>query len=121
MADDITKFKSGAENGKTLEQLAEEAEEMEEGTYVRGSNRQLSFDVGGKADDLLSSKIILAGEQFPVLGQFPQGKRIRLTVEIEIGDITFQQVKDKAGNVVGRRRIHKAAMVQAPEVDRPAK
>jgi hypothetical protein len=106
------------DTGKTLEELAEEA--AADPPFMRGSTRQLSFDVGGR-DDLISSRIKIPGGEFPLLGQFPQGKRIRIELDIEIEDIHFKAVRDREGLKVGRERIHKAVVIDQPKIADPKK
>jgi hypothetical protein len=97
--------------GKTLEELAEEANEEAPG-FMRGSNRQLTLDVGGRTEDITASRIKIKGGDFPLIGQFPQNKRVRITMEVEI--ISFKTVRDRDGFRVGRDRIHHAVIVETP-------
>src|SRR5574338_1069400 len=100
--------------GKTLEELAKEAAPEDNG-FMQGSSGQLSLDVGGR-DDLIGSRIKIASGDFPLAGQFPQGKRVRIEMEIEIDEIHFKTVRDRDGLHMGRDRIHRAVITEPPKI-----
>lgn len=107
------------DTGKTLDELTAEA--AADPPFMRGSSRQLSFDVGGRADDLIGSRLKIPSGDYPLLGQFPQGKRVRVILELEIEDIHFKSVRDREGMRVGRDRIHQAVVIDQPKIDQPKK
>lgn len=91
--------------GKTLEQLAEEAQDEMPG-FIKGTSTQLSLDVGGKPPT--GSELKIKAHTLPIQGQFPKNKRISFLVEVEVEAIHFKTVRDKDGFVVGHDRIHHA-------------
>lgn len=95
--------------GRTLEQLAEEARELAEDMpgFIRGSNPQLSFEIGGRGKPD-SSEIKVKGSSFPMLGQFPKNKRVKFLIDTEIETITAKTDRDKDRYVVGHTRVHHA-------------
>lgn len=91
--------------GKTLEQLAEEAQDEMPG-FIKGSTTQLSLDVGGKAPT--GSELKIKAHSLPIQGQFPKNKKISFLVEVEVEAISFKTVRDSEGYVLGHDRIHHA-------------
>jgi hypothetical protein len=81
-------------------------EDEPEGLYTV-SPRQLSFDVGGEKPTDSTLKVV--GGQIEVRGSFQKGERIRATIELTVGEVSFRDKRDsKTDEVVGCTRAHKA-------------
>src|SRR4051812_44620314 len=91
--------------GKTLEEIAEQAQDETPG-FIKGTSTQLSLDVGGKQPT--GSDLKIKERSLPIQGQFPKNKRISFLVEVEVETINFKTVRDKDGFIVGHDRIHLA-------------
>lgn len=90
--------------GKTLEELASEANQGM--GFLKGSNPQLTLEVGGKPPT--GSELKIKASTFPIDGQFPKNKRIKIEMEIEVEAVTVKTERDSDDYIVGHTRVHTA-------------
>jgi hypothetical protein len=93
----------GDPTGRSIEDLADEYVPP---FFVRGSQPQLSLDVGSEVS-VVGSVLKIKAQEVPLLGQYKVGERVRLLVEVEVEDVNFKGIRSKyTGDLVGLDRIH---------------
>ena len=101
------------ESGQSIEDMQPEAIL---GAPIVGTDEQLSFDLGSEyqlSDSTLKISTIPA---MSVHGQFAEGDRVRVIVEIEVEYVSFPPIKDR-GFRVGTERRHFGQVLSAAPVD----
>jgi hypothetical protein len=86
------------------------------GAALNGTSEQLTFDLGSEFS-LSESTLKLA--QIPTMtvrGQFNEGDRVRVIMEIEVEYVSFPPIKDR-GFRVGTERRHIGQVMSAAPVD----
>jgi hypothetical protein len=102
------------ENGtQTIEGM--EAEGAVPGAMLIGTEEQLSFDLGSQYGLKESSVKLLAPSAFAVEGQYQEGDRIQIVLDVEIEYIAFPPLRDR-GFRVGTERRHFATVLAASQV-----
>lgn len=112
--------KSGNGNGNGLvdpetgEQVSIEDMEPETalGTALVGTEEQLSFDLGSEYQLSESTLKLTAVPSMTVDGQYREGDRVKVVLEIEIEYVAFPPVKDR-GFRVGTERRHFGQVLSA--------
>lgn len=80
---------------------------------------QLTFDVGGKAPD--GSTLRVVGGRIEIPGEFEKGDMLKIEMLVEVRAVEFADEVDKKTNqVVGCERRHKASPVRPPSVRKAA-
>jgi len=108
--------KAQQNNGSTqsIEDMA--GDETVLGAAINGTSEQLSFDLGSEYN-LTDSTLKLA--QIPTMtvnGQFSEGDRVKVLLEIEVEYVSFPPIKDR-GFRVGTERRHIGQVMSAAPVD----
>lgn len=91
-------------SGRTLEQHANGNSEMPKIGELR---TQLSLDVGGHEPSISLMKFT---GSLPLGGEYEKGDLVRFVVTARIGSVTFKDVEDKHGYIVGTERVHSAKL-----------
>lgn len=109
------------ENGKRAEQeQTEEYVSIEEmgivmpGPALPGSQQQLSFDLGSDYNLALATLKLGAIPPLSVEGQFREGDRVRVELEVEVEYVSFPPVKDRGFRVGTERRHHGLVLSAVP-------
>lgn len=76
------------------------------GHPLQGTEQQLSFDLGSEYDLSDSTLKLPPVPLMTVEGQYQEGDRIKLVLEIEVEYIAFPPVKDRGMRVGTERRHH---------------
>ena len=98
--------------GKTIEQLAEEAdlEAQDSEVYIEGTTGQLSLAVGGRKPD--TSVFKMKGGEVKIRdGQFTKGESVWCRVLLRVDEIKFVDGHDEFGTVNSTKRVHVAKPV----------
>ena len=104
----------GDPTGRTLEDLTDEYTPP---YLVRGSQQQMSLDIGAEGQAVVSSILKLKADKFPIVGQYKFGEKVRLTIEVEIEDVDFKAIRSSyTHEIVGMERIH-TAFIEACKSD----
>jgi hypothetical protein len=82
------------------------------GSPIEGTAEQLSFDLGSEWDLSDSTLKLAPVPPLAVQGQFSEGDRVRVVLEIEVEYIAFPPIKDK-GFRVGTERRHFGQILSA--------
>ena len=93
--------------GKSLEDM--HPDDFFDGLF--GSDPQMSFDLG--SDFIVSRSSLKIGPipEIPVRGQWKDGEKIRLEIEVQIEQVHFKPVTTKTGQRVGTERHHRAVVL----------
>jgi hypothetical protein len=86
------------------------------GVALPGSQEQLTFDLGSEYNLALSTLKLGTVPSLSVDGQFHEGDRVRVVLEIEVEYIAFPPIKDR-GFRVGTERRHHALVLSAEPVE----
>jgi len=103
------------ENGHADEHIAIE-DMTAEGPALLGTEEQLSFDLGSQYNLAMSSVKLGSIPLIAVDGQYQEGDRLRVTLEVEVGYISFPPIKDR-GFRVGTERRHHADIISVSPVN----
>ena len=101
----------GDEEGKSIDDLAEDETF---GYELRGTEEQLSFEVGSEYELRSAFVKIPAAGELGVVGQFREGDRIKVLLEIEVEHVSFPPIKHK-GFRVGTERLHHVQIIDAAQ------
>jgi hypothetical protein len=104
------------QNGNTQSIEDMQQDETVLGAAINGTSEQLSFDLGSEYS-LSESTLKLA--QVPTMtvhGQFSEGDRVKVMLEIEVEYVAFPPIKDR-GFRVGTERRHIGQVMSAAPVD----
>lgn len=111
---DTGEVKEANLDDKSLEDLA--AEDVF-GSALTGTEEQLSFDLGGAQFRLASSTLKLTAiPAITVDGQFQEGDRVRVVMDVEIEHIAFPPIKSR-GFRVGTERRHVGTVLAVEQQD----
>jgi hypothetical protein len=86
------------------------------GAALPGSQEQLSFDLGSEYNLALSTLKLSSIPSLAVDGQFHEGDRVRVVLEIEVEYVAFPPIKDR-GFRVGTERRHHGLVLSAEPVE----
>lgn len=77
---------------------------------LKGTETQMDFNLGSSYEVRQSTlKVPMITKN--VTGQFADGDRVKLLVEVEVEDFNFKPITDRTGNKLGVERIHKAVVI----------
>lgn len=93
----------------SIEMMTEEAVG---GTPIGGTEEQLSFDLGSEFALSDSTLKLTAVPVMTVEGQFQEGDRIKIVLEVEVEHLAFPPIKSR-GFRVGTERRHIAQVLSA--------
>lgn len=85
---------------------------------IEGATGQLSLAVGGRKPD--SSEFKLKGKSVPVEGQYQKGDLVRLEVIVRVGELSFVDKVDNAGEVTHTTRRHHGLVQSARRIPDPS-
>jgi hypothetical protein len=85
-----------------------------EGPALPGSQEQLSFDLGSEYNLALSTLKLSSIPPLAVDGQFSEGDRVRVVLEIEVEYVAFPPIKDRGFRVGTERRHHGLVLSAEP-------
>lgn len=85
-----------------------------EGSALPGSQQQLSFDLGSEYNLAFSTLKLGAVPALRVDGQFHEGDRVRVILEIEVEYVAFPPIKDRGFRVGTERRHHGLVLSAEP-------
>lgn len=77
-----------------------------------GTDDQLSFDLGSDYTVARSSIKIGSIPEIPARGQWKDGEKIILQIEVEVDGILFKPITTKGGARIGTERHHKARVLR---------
>ena len=110
-------------NGQVTDEAGEEhvsIEDMEPetslGAALIGTDEQLSFDLGSEYQLSDSTLKLATIPSLGVNGQYSEGDRIKVILEVEIEYIAFPPIKDR-GFRVGTERRHYGQVLSAAPVE----
>lgn len=83
---------------------------------LEGTEEQLSFKTGSEFNLADSTLKIAAIPPLTVRGQYKEGDRIQVVVEVEVEHISFPPIRDR-GFRVGTERRHHASPLAAHQAD----
>lgn len=86
------------------------------GAPLVGTDEQLSFDLGSEYQLTDSTLKLTAIPQMSVQGQYQEGDRIKVILEVEVEYLSFPPVKDR-GFRVGTERRHFGQVLSAAPVE----
>lgn len=86
------------------------------GASLTGTQEQLSFDLGSEYQLSDSTLKLTAVPSMSVDGQYSEGDRIKVVLEIEVEYIAFPPIKDR-GFRVGTERRHFGQVLSAAPVE----
>lgn len=86
------------------------------GASLTGTEEQLSFDLGSEYQLSDSTLKLATVPSMSVSGQFSEGDRIKVVLEIEVEYISFPPIKDR-GFRVGTERRHFGQVLSAAPVE----
>jgi hypothetical protein len=87
---------------------------MVPGSALPGSQEQLSFDLGSEYNLALSTLKLTGVPSLSVDGQFHEGDRVRVILEIEVEYVAFPPIKDRGFRVGTERRHHGLVLSAEP-------
>lgn len=102
-------------DGKALDDM--EPDDFFDGLF--GTDPQLTFDLGSDFVVHRSSLKIGAIPEIPVRGQWKDGEKIVLEIEVEVEQIHFKPVTTKTGQRIGTERHHKAVVLRCDTPEPP--
>jgi hypothetical protein len=108
-------------NGQVVDEQGEK-ESLEDmdvavlGSPIVGTAEQLSFDLGSEYDLSDSTLKLAPVPPMAVQGQFAEGDRIKVVLELEVEYVAFPPIKDR-GFRVGTERRHFAQVLSAAPLD----
>jgi hypothetical protein len=118
-----TMAKSGGNNGssglvdpETGQSIEDMDPEQTLGAALAGTEEQLSFDLGSEYQLSESTLKLTAVPSMSVDGQYREGDRVKVVLEIEVEYVSFPPVKDR-GFRVGTERRHYGQVLSASTVD----
>jgi hypothetical protein len=85
-----------------------------EGSALPGSQQQLTFDLGSEYNLAFSTLKLGAVPSLRVDGQFHEGDRVRVVLEIEVEYVAFPPIKDRGFRVGTERRHHGLVLSAEP-------
>ena len=85
-----------------------------EGSALPGSQQQLTFDLGSQYNLAFSTLKLGAVPALRVDGQFHEGDRIRVILDIEVEYVAFPPIKDRGFRVGTERRHHGMVLSAEP-------
>jgi hypothetical protein len=101
---------------QTIEEMVEEAPSRSDlrDYAIQGTQEQLSFDLG--SEYALRDSSLLIGKLPPITveGQYQEGDRLKVLVEVEISYLAFPPIKHKGFRVGTERRHHGEAVGITP-------
>ena len=113
LEDQVQQEQADYEEGKTVEDLAEEPQPEEPTPPMQvpleGFGDTITTTPGG--DRPKSSSVALRGGKLSVEGEFKKGDLVELYVQARIGTVAFVDTHDKYGTVTGTERQHIAVPV----------
>jgi hypothetical protein len=86
------------------------------GASLTGTEEQLSFDLGSEYQLSDSTLKLATVPSMSVTGQFREGDRIKVVLEIEVEYVAFPPIKDR-GFRVGTERRHFGQILSAAPVE----
>lgn len=116
MAKDNGRIESDPETGEviSIEGMGEVSTAL--GRTLEGSEEQLSFELGSQYDLKDSTLKVATIPLITVSGQFQEGDRFKVLLEVEIEHLAFPPIKDR-GFRVGTERRHHAQVLSATPHD----
>jgi len=114
----MARDENGSQAAAEAEHVSIEDMDVVPGEPIIGTEEQLSFDLGSEYN-LSQSTLKLSTGSIPHLqveGQFREGDRVRVILEIEVEYISFPPVKDR-GFRVGTERRHHGLVLSAEPVE----
>ena len=93
-----------------------DGEQVSLGEPLHGTQEQLSFDLGSAYNLSDSTLKLTSVPPMTVIGQFAEGDRIKVILEIEVEYVAFPPIKDR-GFRVGTERRHFGTVLSATPVD----
>lgn len=84
------------------------------GAPLVGTDEQLTFDLGSEYQLTDSTLRLTAIPTMAVTGQYQEGDRIKVVLEVEIEYLSFPPVKDRGFRVGTERRHYGQVMAAAP-------
>lgn len=97
----------GADDDKSIEQLAEEERPVPPTQLaIEGTRDKIPVGTGGRRAE--ESEIRLMGGRRPIIGAFDKGSMVRLVVDSTIRAVEDIDLDDEFGNVSKTIRVHKA-------------
>jgi hypothetical protein len=85
-----------------------------EGSALPGSQQQLTFDLGSEYNLAFSTLKLGAVPALRVDGQFHEGDRVRVVLEIQVEYVAFPPIKDRGFRVGTERRHHGLVLSAEP-------
>jgi hypothetical protein len=107
---------NGLVDPDTGERVSIEDMEPVLGAALTGTEEQLSFDLGSEYNLSDSTLKLVQVPSMSVDGQYREGDRVKVVLEVEIEYISFPPVKDR-GFRVGTERRHFAQVLSAAPVE----
>jgi len=106
------------QNGKQADEQTISIEDMPvaEGPAIPGTGEQLSFDLGSQYNLAFSTLKLSSIPSLAVDGQFQEGDRVRIELEVEVEFMSFPPIRDR-GFRVGTERRHHAVVLSASALD----
>jgi hypothetical protein len=86
------------------------------GASLSGTEEQLSFDLGSEYQLSDSTLKLASVPSMSVTGQFREGDRIKVVLEIEVEYVAFPPIKDR-GFRIGTERRHFGQVLSAAPVE----
>jgi hypothetical protein len=118
MADNENGQSNGLVDPETGDRVSIEDMEPEVlGARLQGTDEQLSFDLGSEYQLSDSTLKLTSVPSMGVTGQYSEGDRIKVILEVEIEYISFPPVKDRGFRVGTERRHYGQVLSAAPAVD----
>lgn len=107
-------------NGQVVDEAGERQsiEDMDPalGSPLQGTAEQLSFDLGSEYNLSDSTLKLASVPPMSVSGQFSEGDRIKVVLEIEVEYVAFPPIKER-GYRVGTERRHFGQVLSAVTAD----
>jgi len=101
-------------NGVPQETISIEDMNVTPGEALPGTHEQLSFDLGSEYN--LAGATLKLGTVSPLVvdGQYQEGDRIKVLLEVEVEYVSFPPIKDRGFRVGTERRHHGVVIAAAP-------
>lgn len=103
-----------ADQEQTEEYVSIEDMDVMPGPSLPGTQEQLSFDLGSDYNLALSTLKLSSIPPLSVEGQFREGDRVRIELEVEVEYVAFPPIKDRGFRVGTERRHHGLVLSAVP-------
>lgn len=105
LEDQVKQAQADFDEGKTVEDLAEEPEQIPPMQIpLEGFGDSITSSPGGLRPT--SSSVVLRGGKLPVEGEFKKGTEVELLVRCRVADVSYPDTHDEYGQPISCERRH---------------